>query len=64
MNAENETVLQMQWREKVLKIRQQVKDKILTPEEAWAMAEATEEKYKNDYIKPNTDILNAHLQLC
>lgn len=64
MNAENETVLQMQWQEKVLKIRQQVKDKILTPEEARAMAEVTEEKCKNDYIKPTTDILNAHLQLC
>lgn len=64
MNNENEAARQMDWREQVLKIRQQAKDKILAPEEAWAMAEATEEKYKNEDIKPTTDILNAYLQLC
>jgi len=49
---------------KVLKIRQQMKDKILASQEAWAMVEAAAEKYTNEDINPTTDIFNAYLQLC
>src|SRR5690606_30292683 len=61
---QNTNVAQYQWRDKILKIRQHKKDKLISEKNARELALKIEEEYNHDLIPPTTDILNAYLQLC
>lgn len=55
---------QLKWREEILNLRRRIKERSLTADEAWELAEEIREEYLADSVRPTTDILNAHLQLC
>jgi hypothetical protein len=64
MEAPDPKVNQNRWRDTILKIRQDRKDKLLSPEDAWNLAMKTEQSYLQAGVPPTSDILNATLQLC
>lgn len=56
--------LQKQWRQDLLNLKEKVKQKIFDNDQALTIAEEIKDGYKGNFVKPNYNILNAHIQLC
>jgi hypothetical protein len=56
--------LNIQWRQDLLNLKESVKQKQFNTERALVIAQKIGEDYKNNCVKPDFDIQNAHIQLC
>jgi len=52
------------WRRELLDLKERVKQHSLGVEQALAIAQKMKDDYGDNYVKPNSDIINAHIQLC
>ena len=54
----------LQWRQDLLNLKESVKQKLFDTMRGLTIAEKIRTDYKNNFIKPTSDIQNAHIQLC
>lgn len=64
MNGHKTDKLSLQWRQDLLNLKERVKQKLMTTKQALASAENLKKDNESNFVKPNSDIQNAHIQLC
>jgi len=54
----------LQWRQELLNLKEDIKQKIYSSKQALVLAQKIKLENQSNFIKPNFDIQNSHIQLC
>ena len=64
MNDPKMKDLTLKWRQDLLNLKENVKQKVFDPDEALTIAQKMKKNYEDNDVKPNSDVQNAHIQIC